>query len=236
MRAADPLQHRRDREVNFGDRTKLIGSERQTLASMSVAESAPYTVYASARVTAPASLLPFIVPMVTLEWGHGGASVVAEYPIVRRLRVPLAASMIQLEGRLVDTRTGLAPPSTAVAEISAFIARGTDGETLHNARPIVQTGDRGELAEGPQHVLAIRGYHAGSANLWVMLFDVATVPGNGLEPHFATPAPASPATFVCEPKSPRPFLVGVWWAASSTPLTLTHAAGAQVHLEAEFLP
>ncbi len=231
-----PLHHRRDREVNFGDRTKLTGSERKTLASMSIDESGPFTVYASSKVTAPPALAPFLVVMTTLEWGHGGAAVRADYRIAKRLRVPLAASMIQLEGRLVDLRTGEPAPATASAEVSAFIARGTDGETIHNAFPVVRTGADGELAKGAQQVLAVRGYNTGASDLWVMLFDGATAPMSGDEPFVATPAPRAPGSFAWEPSSPRTFLSGVWWAASTAPFTLAAANGAALYLEAELLP
>jgi hypothetical protein len=230
------LQHHREREVNFGDRTKLTGKEQKTLASMSLDASGPFTVYATARVTAPASLAPFVVTVVTLEWGHGGASVRADYQLVRRLRVPLAASMIQLAGRLVDIRTGEPASESASADVAAFIARGTDGETLRNAFPVVQSGAGGALAVGAQQVLAVRGYNAGASTLWVMLFDGLAAPLVGDGPRLALPAPASPATFSCELTSPRAFLAGVWWAASAEPFTLAPAPGAALYVDVDFLP
>ena len=98
MRPA-PFATRRTRDVNHGDRTPLRGAESKTLAWISVDDSHPFTVYASARVQ-PATAS--VVPMVSIEWGHGGASLFGEYPVIKRLRVPIVASMVKLSGRLQD--------------------------------------------------------------------------------------------------------------------------------------
>ncbi len=227
---------RRDHDVNFGDRTKLTGGERKTLAWMSLDDSAAFTVYASARLSGPTALVSRIVPMVTIEWGHGGASIAADYPLVRRLRVPLAASTIKLEGRLVDIESGNPAPSDVHAEIAAFIAQGTDGETIPNTRTVVQSGASGILSEEPQQVLSVTGYLAtATSNLWLMLFDAVAVPPNGTPPRMAVPAHALATPFALRTISSRAFFAGVTWAASSTPLVLTHALQASLHLEAEFL-
>jgi hypothetical protein len=218
--------------VNHGDRTPLRGSESKTLAWISVEDAQAFTVYASARVQ-PASAR--VVPMITMEWGHGGASLFGEYPVIRRLRVPLVASMVKLSGRLVDVTTGKAPASTVTAEVSATIAPGSDGQTLHTTAWAGQTGAEGLVARGPQRVFTVDGYNAGSALVWLMLFDDVVRPPNGTPAEMARPAPPSPRTFRLRASDTRGFTRGVYWAASSTALLLTFAAGASLRVDTEVL-
>jgi len=222
------LETLRNQDVNFGDRTKLSGPSTKTLAWMNVPEAAPFTVYADAKITGPAAL---IIPLVTIEWGAGTATVSSEYRIVGRLRVPLAASSIRVDARLVD-EGGAPVPAGVVAEVSAFIAAGTDGETIHNARTVVQSGTSGVLSVQSERVLAVHGYNAGSEPLWAMLFEGSALPVAGAVPRMATPAAR---LFRMRPASPREFVAGVVWAASSTPLVFTPAPGAALHVEAEIL-
>jgi len=222
------LETLRNQDVNFGDRTKLSGPSTKTLAWMNVPHAAPFTVYADARITGPAEL---IVPLVTIEWGAGTATVSAEYRIVGRLRVPLAASSIRVDARLVDHR-GDPAPAGVVAEVTAFIACGTDGETIPNARALVQSGASGVLSDRSERVLALHGYNAGNDPLWLMLFEGHALPEPGAVPRMATPALR---LFRMRPVSPREFVAGVVWAASSTPLFFTPAPGAALHVEAEIL-
>ncbi len=228
-------QTHRQQDVNFGDRTKLSGAGQKTLAWITLAESGPFTVYADVRFTAgSAAVLPFLVPVVTIEWGAGTATMSAEYRIAGRLRVPLAASAIRVEGRLVDVRGGAVPPDV-VAEVAAFIARGIDGETLLNARTVVQSGAEGSVSTESERVLAVDGFNAGPGAVWLMLFEGATAPSGGASPRMATPAPAG-APFRIRPSSPREFVGGVRWAASASPLTLTPVPGASLYVETELLP
>jgi hypothetical protein len=230
-----PTKTRREQDVNFGDRTKLSGASGvKTLAWINVGESEPFTVYAEARLTGPAAVLPHIVPLVTIDWGAGTATMAAEHRIVGRLRVPLVASFIRVEGRLV-TDQGQPAPADVLAEVSAFIACGTDGETRHNARAIVQTGDSGVLSVRSERILAVAGYNGSAAPLWMMLFDGPALPAAGAVPRMAAPAPAG-GPFRMRPASPREFVGGVVWAASAAPLTLAPAAGAAFFVEAEILP
>jgi hypothetical protein len=227
-----PFATRRARDVNHGDRTPLRGSESKTLCWISVDDAQAFTVYASARVQ-PASAR--VVPMITIEWGHGGASLFGEYPIVRRLRIPVVASMVKLAGRLVDTTTGKAPPSTVTAEISATIAPGADGQTLHTTAWTGQTGAEGLVASGPQRLFTVDGYNAAASLVWLMLFDDVVRPPNGTRPEMARPAPPSPRTFRLRTPDTRGFTRGVYWAASSTPLVLTFAASASLRVDTEVL-
>ena len=107
--------------------------------------------------------------------GHGGASVDHDYAVIHRLRVPVAASMVKVSGRLRDP-SGAAPPASVVAEVSALIAPGMDGETLRNTRWVAQQGASGTISDGPERVMRVEGYNAG-ADTWVMVFDGPGEPG-----------------------------------------------------------
>jgi hypothetical protein len=218
---------RRDRDVNWGDVTRLRGAERKTLAWMSVDESRALTVYAAARVRGASD----VVCTVEIEWGHGGASVAEHYPIIHRLRVPLAASMVKIAGRLVD-RQGQAPGQNVTADVFAFIASGIDGETLRNTRWVHQTGASGAIARGSERVLRIEGYNAGGADTWLMVFDGP--PEVGALPQMATPARAG-RRFGLRRFDTQGFVQSVTWSASSSPLLLTPDPSASLRVDAELL-
>jgi hypothetical protein len=218
--------------VNHGDRTLFRGGESKTLAWISVDSSQAFTVYATARVQ-PATAN--VVPMVTIEWGHGGASIVSEYPVIKRLRVPLVGSMVKLSGRLVDVATGKPAPAGVSGEIAATIAPGSDGETLRATWWVAQSGAQGLAASGQQRVLTLDGYNAGAAGCWVMVFDDVARPADGTPPIMARPAAAFPRTFRLRRFDTRGFLRGVFWAASSTPLLLTFDPNASLRVDTELL-
>jgi hypothetical protein len=229
MGSPAPFATRRARDVNHGDRTRLRGAESKTLAWISVDDSQALTVYASARVQ-PATAN--VVPMVSIEWGHGGASLFSEHAVVRELRVPLAASMVKLSGRLVDVATGKAPGNAVTAEFSATIAPGSDGQTLRNTRWVGQSGAEGLVATGQQRVFTVEGYAASSLG-WLMVFDDVKRPPNGTTPAMACPADTFPHTFRMRRFDTRGFLRGVYWAVSSTPLLLTFNGAASYRVDTE---
>ena len=216
---------RRERDVNWGDRTRLEGRKVQTLAWVSLEESCPVVVYAHATIRSGSSIC-----VVTIEWGNGGASVAGEYPVIKRLRVPLAASMVKVSGRLADPSGGPASPGD-VADVSAFVASGLDGETLRNTRWLHQTGASGVIAQGPQRLMRIEGYNAGSAT-FVHVFDGP--PETGAEPAILIPAPAG-RRFRARRFDSQGFVDSVQWGASSTPLTYTADPSASLRLDAELL-
>lgn len=234
MNASNAL---RDDDINFGDRTKLEGSTSKSLAIVTLAGSRPLTVYADVtKTTGPTpAAIERVVPIVTIEWGSGAASAKAEYRLAGRLRVPLVARSITVDGRLVDRVTGGSPPANVVMEVSVFIACGTDGQTILNTRTVVQTGADGVLSARSERVLAVSGHNGAASNVWIMLFEGATAPAAGDVPRMAAPAPAM-STFRMRPASPRDFASGVRWAASSAPLAFAPAAGASLFVEAELLP
>jgi hypothetical protein len=216
---------RRERDVNWGDRTRLEGRKAHTLAWVSLGESSPLIVYAHASVRSGSP-----VCLVTIEWGNGGASVAADYPIIKRLRVPLAASMVKLSGRLVAP-DGSPASSGDAADVSAFVAMGLDGETLRNTRWLHQTGSAGVLAKGPQRLMRIEGYNAGGAT-FVHVFD--GLAETNAEPAILIPAPAG-ARFRARRFDSQGFVDSVQWGASTTALTYTADAAANVRVDAEIL-
>jgi hypothetical protein len=218
----------RNREVNWGDRTHITGGEQKTLAWVSVEFSEPMVVYATCSLQGPSDGIACIA---SIEWGHGGASVRQDYPIVQRLRVPLAASMIKVHGSLRDAAGKPAPP-TVSADVSLVIAPGSDGETIRNTRWLHGTGASGVLTEVPSRVVRLEGYNAGAATTWVMFFDGAPKPGD--TPVAARPVPPARA-FAIPRNDTQAFRVGVSWAASTTPLVLTPDPGASLRVDAECL-
>lgn len=220
---------RRAQEVNWGDRTHLTGAAPKTLAWVSVADSGPIVVYATAAVRGAGAA--GVACVVNIEWGHGGASVDQDYAVVRRLRVPLAASMVKVSGRLLDAR-GKPPPPSVVADVSVVIAPGLDGETMRNTRWLSQQGAEGQLALEPQRVMRLEGYNAGATGTWVMFFDGRAL--NGTVPAVARPVRAGRA-FVIRRFDSQPFRSALTWSASSTPLVLTKDPTAVMRVDAELL-
>ncbi len=219
---------RREREVNWGDKTKLTGREAKTLAWVSVASSQSMIVYAQAAIRGLGSA--GVACVVHVEWGHGGASVDQDFPIVHRLRVPLAASMVKVSGRLLDA-SGRPPPMSVSADVSVLIAPGLDGETLRNTEWASGIGVDGVLSSGPARVMRIDGYNAGS-DTWLMVFDGPAVTGK--TPTIARPVRAGRA-FSIRRFDSQPFRTSVTWSASSTPLLLTKDPAASLRVDAELL-
>jgi hypothetical protein len=214
----------RDREVNWGDRTTLRGAALKTLAWVSSPLSQDLIVYAHAQTA------DLVTCMVRVEWGHGGASVEEDYPVVHRLRVPLAASMVKLSGRLVDAQ-GKAPPGSKCV-VSAFIAPGSDGETLRNTRFVTQLGSAGVVSTLPEQVMRVEGINAGAADTWVMVFDGPARTGG--VPAIVVPARAG-RRFRVRRFDGQGFRQGVTWSASSTPLTLVPVKAASLRVDVELL-
>ena len=219
---------RREREVNWGDRTKITGRETKTLAWVSVESSLSMIVYAQAVVRGAGS--SGVACVVNVEWGHGGASVDQDFPVVHRLRVPVAASMVKVSGRLLSA-SGNPPPASVSADVSALIAPGLDGQTLRNTEWTFDVGAEGVLSDGPARVMRVDGYNAGG-DTFLMVFDGPAVAGEA--PTIARPVRANRAFSVRRFDS-QPFRTSVTWSASSTPLLLTKDAGASLRVDAELL-
>jgi hypothetical protein len=215
----------RAHEVNWGDRTRLEGRVPQTLAWISLEDCFALTVYATVKVDNPNHAC-----VVTIEWGNGGSAIRADYLLIKRLRVPLVASVAKVSGRLV-TVDGSSLPSTALGEVYLFIGCGSDGETLRNTRWITQIGSGGVIEDGPQRVMRVEGFNAGSSKVFVQLFDGAVAGGT---PAIEVPASAG-ERFVVERFDSQGFFAGVTWGASSTPFTYTADKSASVRMDVELL-
>ena len=227
-----PYATTRKSDVNFGDRMSLRGGEKRSLANISVAEGQAFTVYATADVVAPAGAAR-VYPVVSVEWGHGGASLKArELRVYRRLRFPVVGSTVSVTGWMVDDK-GQPPPKTVVCRMAAFIAPGADGETLRSTDWISQSGAQGLISGGPEQVLTVEGYPAGApAARWLMLFDALTLPANGAFPALACPARRA---FRRDRFDSQGFRFGVLWAVSSTPITLTANPNDNLRVDVEVL-
>jgi hypothetical protein len=226
-----PYATARKRDVNFGDRVPIRGADTQPLAEISVDQSLPFTIYASAlRVDPPTAP---VIPLVSIEWGHGGASISArELPVYRRLRVPVVGSTVRVSGRMVTT-TGAPPDRTTTCHMVAFVAPGSDGEANLNTQWIAQTGAEGLISDGPEQLLALEGYPSTLAPpRWLMVFDAIERPGNGTFPPLAVPVRR---TFRQRRFNSQGFRFGVYWAASSTPLTFTFDPTAALRVDVELL-
>ena len=232
VRGPSPLAKptRRDREVNWGDRTRITGSERKTLAWVSVEESRAMVVYARGVVHG-GSAAAGVAFLVNVEWGHGGASVDQDFPVIHRLRVPIAASMVKISGRLVDA-SGKPPPATVSGEISVVIAPGLDGETLRNTEWVASAGSEGTLSSVPARLMRVEGYSGGPPDMWVMLCDGPAA--NGDVPIISRPVRAG-QVFVVTRFDSQAFRSSIRWYASSTPLLLTKNPAAVLRIDAELL-
>lgn len=226
-----PYATARLHDVNFGDKTPVRGDQKRPLAEISVPEADAFTCYVTARVEPPAAAA---FPVVLVEWGNGGASVAArEYRVYRRLRVPVVGSTVKMTGRLVNAAGASLPPSSPVTcHFVAFIASGSDGETLRNTRWTAQHGAEGLVSNGPEQLVTVQGYPAAPAARWLMLFDAVTLPPNGTFPAMATPARRA---FRLDRFDTQGFRYGVYWAASSSPITLTYDPAADLRVEVEVL-
>ncbi|MGA2450275.1 MAG: hypothetical protein ABTD50_16495 [Polyangiaceae bacterium] len=237
---------RRTRAVNYGDRTTLRpGVSSQQLAWVSAEEAQAWVVYAQAQVTQPPVDSEFsqVMPFVELEWGHGGASVFATFPVVpgtpvqpgNVLRVPLAASMIKASGVLLDEGGGALDPSTpASAQLSCVIAPGFDGIPQVPTEWIPISGSNAAVTERPSKITHVFGHLiTGATPLWIMLLDSTTAPESGTSPVLAAPVGSFPAAFDLTLPNSVPFSQGVWLALSTAADTLELALDASVFVRVE---
>jgi hypothetical protein len=226
-----PYATARVHDVNFGDKTLVRADKKQPLAEISVGEAQAFTCYVTARVE-PTAANAF--PVVLLEWGNGGASIAArEFRVYRRLRVPVVGSTVRMTGRLVtDAGAPLSPSSKVTCNFVAFVAPGSDGETLRNTQWISRHGAQGLVSNGPEQLVTVQGYPAAAGARWLMLFDALALPANGTYPAMAVPATRA---YRLDRFDTQGFRYGVTWAASSTPITLTFDPTADFRVDVEVL-
>ena len=70
-----------------------------------------------------------------------------------------------------DTQGRLNQSIPAIVPRVAFIAAGSDGETLRNTSWLADSGSEGLLSNGAEQILTVEGYPAAAAARWLMLFD-----------------------------------------------------------------
>ena len=138
-----------------------------------------------------------------------------------------------MTGRLVDAAgTPLSPSSKVTCNFVAFVAAGSDGETLRNTQWTSQHGAEGLVSKGPEQLVTVQGYSATVASRWLMVFDATALPPNGAYPAMAAPARRA---FRLDRFDTQGFRYGVYWAASSTPITLTFDPSADFRVDVEVL-
>ena len=229
--APRPFAAPRTRHVNFGDKTVVRADQFKHLAEISVPTAQAFTCYVTARVE-PASAAAFAVVLV--EWGNGGASIAArETRVYRRLRVPVVGSTVRIGGRLVGpTGAPLAPTSKVTCHFVAFVAPGSDGETLRNTRWHSAHGAEALVSGEAEQVVTVEGYPAAAGPRWLMVFDATARPPNGTYPRMAAVARRA---YRLDRFDTQGFRFGVYWAASSTPITLTFDPSADLRVDVEVL-
>jgi hypothetical protein len=219
---------RRGREINWGDRTKIVGAERPTLAWVSVEESLAVTLYVAAIVRGDARF----ACVVDVQWGHGGASVAQTFEVVHRLVVPLAASMVSVSGRLLDP-DGKPAPASVSADVSVIVAPGVDAHALHNTRWLSSVGTAGALTTTPTRLMRAEALNVGGTSVWLMLFDGA--PNVGDAPTIVRRAPVNRTVTIRRPDS-HAFRRGLHYGASSEPLAYAPVAASRAfRIDAEIL-
>jgi hypothetical protein len=226
-----PFAAARTRHVNFGDKTLVRAGQFKHLAEISVPAAQAFVCYVTARVE-PATALAF--PVVLVEWGNGGASIATrELRVYRRLRVPVVGSTVRMGGRLVSASGAALPPtSKTTCNFVAFVAPGSDGETLRNTRWRSQHGPEGLVSGEPEQIVTVQGYPAAAAARWLMVFDAVARPPDGTYPAMAAPARRA---FRLDRFDTQGFRFGVYWAASSSPITLTFDPAADLRVDVEVL-
>ena len=138
-----------------------------------------------------------------------------------------------MTGRLVDAAGAALPASSkTTCNFVAFIAPGSDGETLRNTQWSSKHGAQALVSNGPEQLVTVQGYPAAAAARWLMVFDAIALPANGTYPAMAAPARRA---YRLHRSDTQGFRYGVYWAASSTPMVLTFDPGADLRVDVEVL-
>ena len=183
-------------------------------------------VYAHANIRSGSSICS-----VSIEWGNGGASVAGEYRGDQAAARAPGREHGEASGRLIASDGSPAGASDA-ADVSAFVAEGTDGETLREHRMAPPDGSAaGTLARARNGSCASR---ATTPALRRSCTSSTGPPELGVEPTILIPAPAG-RRFRARRFDSQGFVDSVQWGASSTALTYTPNPAANVRVDAELL-
>ena len=145
-----------------------------------------------------------------------------------------SGSTVRMTGRLVSATGGpLSPSSTVTCNFVAFVAPGSDGETLRNTQWTSQHGAEGLVSGGPEQLVTVQGYprDRGSALAHAVRRRRASaerhLPGDG--------GSGAARRYRLDRFDTQGFRYGVYWAASSTPMTLTFDPTADLRVDVEVL-
>ncbi len=226
----------RSETINYGNRVTLVGGGPQSILSVSIRESRPFTAYCEATVQVPPTVpRASVLPQVTVNWGNGSAFAEMTVPVYGSARFPVVARTVEVLAHLVDVKSGkdITDPNVRCA-LSAFLSHGTEGGAL---RPLMQRrqgrGHEGLLAQWPTALAVVRAHHPGLAPRFLQFFDSRELANDGDVPAFELPLPLLPARATEDRPQGIGFLDGVAWSVSSTWGVLTRDAGADVSLDAE---
>jgi hypothetical protein len=224
----------RNDEVNAGRTTKVRGAKKADLAWISLDEADTHTIYVDVTPLDRA----VATPVITVTWGHGGASIERTHRMGGLFVASYAASMIRIVGRL-EAPGGQPVGDGVECEFRAAIARGL-GEALGIAAPrtewIAQVSGDTPLAVGARRLLTVEAYYreppASSNLLWVLFFDATEGPRVGDAPVLACLLPAFPE--MVRRVRPCTFTRGIVWALSTSPTLFSPTfSSVLVHVDAE---
>ena len=226
----------RSETINYGNRITLIGGGPQSVLSVSIRESRPFTLYCEATVQVPPAMSrASVLPQVTVNWGNGSAFSEMSVPVYGATRFPVVARSVEVFANLVDVKTGKDVIDANIrCVVSAFLSHGTEGGA---ARPLMQRrqgrGHEGLLAQWPTGLVLVRAHHPGLAPRFLQFFDTRELAKDGDVPAFELPLPPLPGRATEDRPQGIGFLDGVAWSVSATWGVLTRDVGADVSLDAE---
>jgi hypothetical protein len=232
---------------------ELSQTEAEGTALLLVVEPNEFTVPAGAFNTID------LRPFVHVEWGHGGASVGADFEVTYRQRIPLVGSSVEVSVFIKALpKPGVPPPVPLIVpegsflKVRAFLSEGIDGERLVPTTWTTQFGaSTGVLTDEPARLATLRAWApAPAAPLTVvpyfLLFDQTTAPVPGDLPIDGQPLDvAGPVGAALGTSTPSPLIAqgetrayvrGVAWGISSTPFVFTPDPDAlEAFISAEFM-
>jgi hypothetical protein len=232
-------QTRRERQVNYGTTTEVTGSGEDVLVAFDEQQARGVVIYVEPlKFTLPAGAVGTadFRPFVRVRWGHGAASVEAEFDCTHRQRIPIAASDVEVVLFIKSLPfpgsdgTRVPVPPLAFLKARAFAATEIDGVQLYPTVWGTQLDQaEGIISDEPARLTTLRAFNPGEALVYLLVFDEDALPSAGDVPFDALPLPPATANLGIQNLplgQGRAFVNGITWALSSTPFALTAAGGA----------
>lgn len=192
-------------------------------------------------------------PMVRVVWGNGGTTIQTDLDVTYRRSVPFATSVLYAKAwiaalpypganvpigpGLVDgpnTKPGQPPPgvtvdqfNTVTARFSAFFATGQQLDDEPNLWLTQLDLSQGIFVVGSCRTIASRAWATnlgGEGPVYLLFFDSATAPVNGMVPFDGVPLPLNTPVNVAWDDT-RGWEQGCAWGLSTTPYAYTEANG-----------